>query len=59
LKLSNDSPAASLLVAWGGGAEEEEEEEEEEEGCWTAVQDRPRKLDGRIRKASRAMFADT
>ncbi|TNN34220.1 hypothetical protein EYF80_055623 [Liparis tanakae] len=60
--LSSDSPAASFLsAAWGGGAEEEEEEEEEEEGDgrWTAVQERPRKLDGRIRKASRAMFADT
>lgn len=62
LKLSSDSPTASRSLPtslsarkWLSGRGEVADEG----GRWIAVQDKPRKFDGRIRKASRAMLADT
>lgn len=56
LKLSNESILASLMLPTSpsviGGTKDEVD-------CWSTVQERPRNLDGRIRKASKAMFADT
>lgn len=56
LKLSNESILASLLLPTSLSVIGETKDEVD---CWSTVQDRPRKLDGWIRKASRAMLADT
>lgn len=52
LKLSNESMPASFSPSVIGEAKDEVD-------CWSTVQERPRKLDGLIRKASRAMLAET
>lgn len=62
LKLSNDSPKASRSLTMSLSLWDRLSvlgKVGDERGCWSAVQDRPRKFDGRIRKASRAMLADT
>lgn len=56
LKLSNESIAAAPSPPSSPSVTGEASDEVD---CWSTVQDRPRKLEGRIRKASKAMLADT